>query len=196
MKQLAELIPLLLFFGTYQLKGTTIAIGTWSHTLDGIFSATAVLIMATVLQVILTWLITGELEKRLLWLLAAVSVLGGATLLFRDETFIFWKPTVFNWVLALAFAGSHFFGERNLIERTLGSQIQLPKPVWTKLLWLWAGNFTLVGSLNLFVAYRFSESFWVSYKLYSALGFTILLTIITALLVAPHMHEEGSAKTQ
>ena len=196
MKQLAELIPLLLFFGTYQLKGTTIAIGTWSHTLDGIFSATAVLIMATVLQVILTWLITRELEKRLLWLLAAVSVLGGATLLFRDETFIFWKPTVFNWVLALAFAGSHFFGERNLIERTLGSQIQLPKPVWTKLLWLWAGNFTLVGSLNLFVAYRFSESFWVSYKLYSALGFTILLTIITALLVAPHMHEEGSAKTQ
>ena len=196
MKQLAELIPLLLFFGTYQLKGTTIAIGTWSHTLDGIFSATAVLIMATVLQVILTWLITRELEKRLLWLLAAVSVLGGATLLFRDETFIFWKPTVFNWVLALAFAGSHFFGERNLIERTLGSQIQLPKPVWTKLLWLWAGNFTLVGSLNLFVAYRFSESFWVSYKLYSALGFTILLTIITALLIAPHMHEEGSAKTQ
>jgi intracellular septation protein len=196
MKQLAELIPLLLFFGVYQLKGTTIAIGSWSHTLDGIFSATAVLIMATVLQVVLTWLITRELEKRLLWLLAAVSLFGGATLVFRDQTFIFWKPTVFNWVLALAFAGSHFYGERNLMERTLGSQIQLPKPVWTKLLWLWAGNFTLVGSLNLFVAYRFSESFWVSYKLYSALGFTILLTIITALLIAPHMHEEESANTQ
>jgi intracellular septation protein len=195
MKQLAELVPLLLFFGTYQMKGTTIALGGWSHTLDGIFSATAVLIIATALQVLLTWLLTRKLEKRLLWLLAAVSVFGGATLFFRDQTFIFWKPTVFNWVLALAFASSHFFGERNLMERTLGSQIQLPKPVWSKLLWLWTANFALVGSLNLFVAYNFSESFWVSYKLYSALGFTLVLTIITALLIAPHMHEEESTPT-
>lgn len=196
MKQLAELIPLLLFFGTYQMKGTTIAVGGWSHTLDGIFSATAVLIIATTLQVIFTWMFTRTLEKRLLWLLAAVSVFGGATLLFRDQTFIFWKPTVFNWVLALAFGGSHFFSDRNLMERTLGSQIQLPKPVWTKLLWLWTGNFALVGTLNLYVAYSFSESFWVSYKLYSALGFTLVLTIITALIIAPHMHEEESVQQE
>jgi intracellular septation protein len=192
MKQLAELVPLLLFFGTYQMKGTTIAVGGWSHTLDGIFSATAVLIIATVAQVILTWILTRKLEKRLLWLLAAVSVFGGATLLFRDQTFIFWKPTVFNWVLALTFAGSHFFGERNLMERTLGSQIELPKPVWAKLLWLWTGNFAVVGTLNLYVAYNFSESFWVSYKLYSALGFTVVLTIITALIIAPHMKEDDA----
>jgi intracellular septation protein len=196
MKQLAELIPLLLFFGTYQMKGTTIAVGTWSHTLDGIFSATAVLIIATVMQVLLTLLITRELEKRLLWLLAAVCVFGGATLVFRDQTFIFWKPTVFNWALALAFGGSHFFSERNLMERTLGSQIELPKRVWAKLLWLWTGNFAVVGSLNLVVAYRFSESFWVSYKLYSALGFTVVLTIITALIIAPHMHEAEAESTE
>jgi intracellular septation protein len=193
MKQLAELIPLVLFFITYQMKGTTVEIGTWSHTLDGIFSATAVLIAATVLQVIITWILTRKLEKRLMWLLAAVSIFGGATLIFRDQTFIFWKPTVFNWALALAFGGSHFVGERNLMERTLGSQVKLPKPVWTKLLWLWCANFAVVGTLNLVVAYQFSESFWVSYKLYSALGFTLLLTIITAVIIAPHMHEEEDA---
>ncbi len=190
MKQLAELIPLILFFVAYQMKGTTLSIGDWSHTMDGIFSATAVLIMATTLQVILTWLLTHELEKRLLWLLAAVCVFGGATLVFRDQTFIFWKPTVFNWVLALVFGGSHFVGDRNLMERTLGTQIELPKYIWSRLLWLWVGNFALVGSLNLVVAYRFSESFWVSYKLYSAFGFTIALTILTAVIIAPHMHED------
>lgn len=190
MKQLAELIPLVLFFITYQMKGTTVEIGTWTHTLDGIFSATAVLIAATTLQVIITWFLTHKLEKRLLWLLAAVSIFGGATLVFRDQTFIFWKPTVFNWVLALVFGGSHFIGERNLMERTLGHQIQLPHAIWTRLLWLWTGNFALVGSLNLFVAYRMGEAFWVSYKLYSAIGFILLLTIITALMIAPHMHEE------
>ena len=116
MKQLAEIVPLVLFFITYQMKGTEIEIGGWSHTLDGIFSATAVLIIATIVQVMLTWILTRRLEKRLLWLLAAVSVFGGATLIFRDQTFIFWKPTVFNWALALVFGGSHFLGERNLIS--------------------------------------------------------------------------------
>lgn len=164
--------------------------------MDGIFSATAVLITATILQVLLTWIFTRELEKRLLWLLAAVCVFGGATLFFRDQTFIFWKPTVFNWVLALAFGGSYFFGERNLMERALGSQIELPRPIWNRLLWLWVGNFAMVGSLNLVVAYQFSESFWVSYKLYSAIGFTLLLTVITAFMIAPHLQEEQVGESE
>lgn len=194
MKQLAELIPLILFFIAYQMKGEQISLLGWNHTMDGIFSATAVLIIATAVQVLLTWILTRELEKRLIWLLLAVSIFGGATLIFRDQTFIFWKPTVFNWVLACAFAGSHFIGDRNLIERALGSQIELPKTVWTKLLWLWTGNFALVGALNLAVAYGMGEAFWVSYKLYSAIGFTVVLTAITALLIAPHMHEEQAGE--
>ncbi len=196
MKQLAELIPLLLFFIVYQMKGTEIEIAGWHHTIDGIFSATTVLIIATAAQVIITWILTRELEKRLLWLLAAVSLFGGATLFFKNQIFIFWKPTAFNWVLALAFGSSHFIGERNLMERTLGSQIQLPAKIWTQLLWLWVGYFTLVGSLNLVVAYQFSEEFWVSYKLYSAIGFTLVLAIMTALLVAPHVPEELPSKGQ
>ncbi len=196
MKQLAEFIPIILFFIAYQMRGDTVSVGEWSYTLDGIFSATAVLIVATALQVLLTWVFTRELEKRLLWLLAAVCVFGGATLLFRDQTFIFWKPTVFNWVMALAFAASHFIGERNLIERALGAQIVLPKPIWNRLLWLWVGNFSLVGALNLVVAYQFSEAFWVSYKLYSAFGFTLLLTIITGVMIAPHLSEEDGAPVE
>lgn len=196
MKQLAELIPLLLFFITYQMKGTEIEIGGWHHTFDGIFHATAVLIIATAAQVIITWLITHKVEKRMLWLLAAVSLFGGATLIFRDQTFIYWKPTVFNWVLALAFGGSHFFGERNLMERTLGSQIQLPKEIWTRLLWLWTCNFAVVGTLNIFVAYRMGEAFWVSYKLYSAIGFTLMLTMITALMIAPHLSDDNVSEKQ
>jgi intracellular septation protein len=61
---------------------------------------------------------------------------------------------------------------------------------------LWTGNFALVGSLNLFVAYRMGEAFWVSYKLYSAIGFILLLTIITGLMIAPHMHEEDDETSE
>lgn len=192
MKQLIEFIPIVLFFVVYQMKGESITIGQWQHTFDGIFTATAVLMAATVIQVILSYLISRRLEKRLLWMLLAVMVFGGATLVFRNQLFIQWKPTIFNWALAIAFLTSQFIGEKNLMERTLGTQLQLPKPVWGRLNLLWIANFTTVGALNLVVAYGYSEDAWVSYKLYSAIGFTLLLTILTALLISPHLKDDAA----
>ncbi len=190
MKQLAEFLPIALFFIVYQLKGQSVSLGGWEYTFDGIYSATGVLMATTTLQVAITWAVTRRLEKRLLWLLLAVLVFGGATLTFRNELFIQWKPTVFNWVLAIAFGASQFIGDRNLMERTLGRQIHLPKQVWNRLNLLWVANFLIVGALNLVVAYGFSEETWVSYKLYSAIGFTLLLTILTALLISPHLKDD------
>ena len=191
MKQLLELLPLVLFFGAYQMDGDTLAVGGWSHTFDGIFSATAVLMISTAL----TWLIASLLEKRndkrLMWMTLAVLLFGAATLILRDQRFIQWKPTVVNWVLAAVFLGSQFIGKRTVIERVLGSQLILPRPIWTRLNVLWIGNFALVGALNLFVAYRFEEAVWVSYKLYSSIGFTLALMLLTVAIVAPHVKDDG-----
>ena len=191
MKQLLELLPLVLFFGAYQMDGDTLAVGGWSHTFDGIFSATAVLMISTAL----TWLVASLLEKRndkrLMWMTLAVLLFGAATLILRDQRFIQWKPTVFNWVLAAVFVGSQFIGKRTVLERVLGSQLSLPRPIWTRLNVLWIGNFTLVGALNLFVAYRFEEAVWVSYKLYSSIGFTLALMLLTVAIVAPHVKDDG-----
>ena len=191
MKQLLELLPLVLFFGAYQMDGDTLTVGGWSHTFDGIFSATAVLMISTAL----TWLISSLLEKRndkrLMWMTLAVLLFGAATLILRDQRFIQWKPTVFNWVLAAVFLGSQFIGKRTVLERVLGSQLSLPRPIWTRLNVLWIGNFALVGALNLFVAYRFEEAVWVSYKLYSSIGFTLTLMLLTVAIVAPHVKDDG-----
>ena len=191
MKQLLELLPLVLFFGAYQMDGDTLTVGGWSHTFDGIFSATAVLMISTAL----TWLISSLLEKgndkRLMWMTLAVLLFGAATLILRDQRFIQWKPTVFNWVLAAVFLGSQFIGKRTVLERVLGSQLSLPQTIWTRLNVLWIGNFALVGALNLFVAYRFEEAFWVSYKLYSSVGFTLALMLLTVAIVAPRVKDDG-----
>ena len=191
MKQLLELLPLVLFFGAYQMDGDTMAVGGWSHTFDGIFSATAVLMISTAL----TWLVSSLLEKRndkrLMWMTLAVLLFGAATLILRDQRFIQWKPTVFNWVLATVFLGSQFIGKRTVLERVLGNQLVLPRPIWTRLNVLWIGNFALVGALNLFVAYRFEEAVWVSYKLYSSIGFTLALMLLTIAVVAPHVKDDG-----
>ena len=196
MKQLLEFLPLVLFFGAYQMDGEIVTVGSWSYTFDGIFSATAVLMVSSSIVWLLALGLSRQNDRRLMWMAIAVVVFGAATLILRDQRFIQWKPTVFNWVLAAVFLGSQFVGERNLLERLLGGQLSLTRRVWTQLNTLWIGNFTLVGALNLFVAHQYEEAFWVSYKLYSSIGFTVVLMLLTILLVAPHLKEQEIAESE
>lgn len=192
MRQLLEFLPLVLFFGAYQMDGDTVAVSDWSYTFDGIFSATAVLMVSTVVVWLLCSALAKKNDRRMMWMAVAVVIFGAATLILRDQRFIQWKPTVFNWVLAAIFLGSQYVGERNLLQRLLGSQLALTRKVWSRLNVLWIGNFTVVGALNLFVAYQYEEAFWVSYKLYSSIGFTIVLMLLTIVIVAPHLREQDS----
>ncbi|MDA9579663.1 septation protein IspZ [Luminiphilus sp.] len=195
MKQLAEFVPIIIFFVIYQMDGSTISFMDWSHTVDGIYSATKALLVATFFILPLQWWLTGYLEKRLLWTSAAVFVFGGATLFFKNELFIQWKPTVFNWGMAIAFAVSQFWGDKNLIERLMGSQIQIPRAIWQRVCWVWVAYFSMVGALNLFVAYQFSEATWVSYKMWSFIPLTFFIMVITALIMSPSLKADDTSNT-
>ena len=190
MKQLIEFLPIILFFVIYQMDGSTIEIMGWSHTVDGIYSATQALMASTVLMLPVLWSVSGELEKRVLWTAAAVLVFGGATLFFRNELFIQWKPTVFNWGMAVAFALSQYWGSQNLLERLMGSQLQVPRHIWRRICWVWVLHFSVVGAMNLFVAYRFSEATWVTYKLWSGFAFTLFIMVVTVAMMGPWLKSQ------
>jgi intracellular septation protein len=190
MKQLAELIPIALFFIVYQMNGSVFEFGGWSVTVDGIFTATQVLIAATTVQVAIAVIIAKKIDKKQIGILVAIWLFGGLTLIYRDQTFIQLKPTIFNWILAIIFMGSQFIGDKNLMERTLGKQLKLPKNIWARVNWLWISNFIVVGALNLVVAFNYSESTWVSYKLYSSIGFTVVLSIITVIVLTPYLKDQ------
>ncbi len=191
MKQIFELIPLILFFIAFKMDGETYSLLNFSYTFDGIYSATAILMAATAIQVVLTRIITGKVEKQLLWLFGIIVVAGSATLILRNDIFIMWKPTVFNWGLALVLLAGMLLGKKSLLEKMLGQQIELPATAWLRLNQLWIANFSIVGSLNLYVAYNFSQAAWVNYKLYSSIGFTVVLMIITMIIVVPHIKDKA-----
>ena len=191
MKQILELIPLILFFIAFKMDGETYSLLNYSYTFDGIYSATAILMAATAIQVVLTRIITGKVEKQLLWLFGIIVVAGSATLILRNDIFIMWKPTVFNWGLALVLVAGMLLGKKSLLEKMLGQQIELPATAWSRLNQLWIANFSIVGSLNLYVAYNFSQAAWVNYKLYSSIGFTVVLMIITMIIVVPHIKDKA-----
>ena len=68
MKQLLEFLPLVLFFAAYQIDGELVTVGSWSHTFDGIFSATAVLMVSSSIVWLLASALSRHNERRLMWM--------------------------------------------------------------------------------------------------------------------------------
>ncbi|HCB12027.1 MAG TPA: septation protein A [Gammaproteobacteria bacterium] len=173
MKLLSDFLPILLFFVAYKAAD--------------IYIATGVLIVVTLTQTGWIWLRRRQLEKLPLITAGLVLVLGGATLLLKDPTFVKWKPTVVNWLFAVAFLGSCFIGQKTLLERMLGGQLELPAPVWVKLTLAWAVFFLAMGVANLYVAFTFDENTWVNFKLFGMLGLTVVFVLAQAAYMSRHL---------
>lgn len=193
MKQLLEFLPLIIFFIVYQMSGTTLSVGDSEYTFDGIYTATIALILTTILQVIIVKLVWGSVEKRLLGVAGAVISFGGATVLLKDPVFIFWKPTVFNWALAGVSIVWHVMRGKCLFEDLLPDEIEMPKHVWKRVTVASTLHFFIVGAVNLYVAYNFSMDAWVSFKLWSAVLFTLIWAVVIGVIMGPHLKETDSS---
>jgi intracellular septation protein len=182
LKALVDLLPVVAFFAAYYLT---------PDPEQRFFVATGVAIVASVLQVAWVWLSTRRLERMHLVTLALMLVLGGLTLLLNDKRFFFWKPTLVNWGFAVVFLGSKLT-QRTLIERMLGHAITLPPRQWMLLNLAWTAHFTLLGALNLWVAFSFAEEVWVNFKLFGVLGLTLLFVLLQGVWLAHAGAEPGT----
>ena len=168
MKLLFDFFPILLFFVTFKLH---------EDPQEGILTATAVIILATIIQVAISWFRHPRIEKLHLVTLILVICFGGITLILEDEIFIKWKVSVVNWLFALAFLASQYFGEKNFIRRLMDKNVNLPDIIWTRLNLSWISFFTLMGFLNLYIIYNFNTDTWVNFKFYGQLGLTVLFIV-------------------
>jgi intracellular septation protein len=176
MKFLFDLFPIILFFAAYKSAG--------------IFAATAVAIAATVGQIAWVWFRHRKVDTMLWVSLAIIGIFGGATLVFQNPTFIKWKPTVLYWFFAVALIFSALVLHKNLIRKMLEAQLKLPDPLWQRVNFAWAGFFALMGILNLFVAYNFSEETWVNFKLFGGMGLMLVFVLAQGMLLSRYIEEE------
>lgn len=184
MKFLYDYFPLILFFVVFK-------------TYD-IYTATAVAIVASFIQVGYFWIRHRRFENMHLVTLGVITVFGGLTLILHDDTFIKWKPTIAYWVLAIVFIGSQFIGKKTLLERMLGKQIAMPKRIWTQQNIMWAVFFILLGCLNIYVAFYYAldqnpetrTNTWVNFKLFGTLGLTLIFIVVQALFMAKHIQQK------
>lgn len=173
MKFLFDFFPILLFFIAYKIYG--------------IYVATAVAIVASIIQI--GWVLArGRKVDTMMWVsLAIIVVFGGATLLLQNETFIKWKPTVLYWLFSVILLGSAWLFNKNIIRSMMDKQLTLPDPVWAKLNLSWAGFFMVMGIANLYVAYNFSTDIWVNFKLFGSTAMMLVFVIAQSLMLAKHM---------
>lgn len=163
MKAFFEFLVIILFFITYVLS-------------KNIVLATAVALAAGIIQAAFIWIKYKKLQT-MQWLsLVLIVIFGGATIVFKDAHFIMWKPSILFWLMATALLASHVLG-KNVLQTTMGKEITLPDAVWRKLTFAWVLFLAMMGVLNLWVAYRFTEAQWVNYKLFGSTGLLIVFVL-------------------
>ncbi len=179
MKQLLDFIPLFVFFALYKLYD--------------IYVATGALIVATAIQVLLTFLLFKKVEKMLLITFIMVAVFGSITIFLHDENFIKWKVTIVYAVFALGLTISHLMG-KSAIKAMLGKEITLPDTEWNKINWAWVAFFTLCALFNLYIAFSLPLDIWVNFKVFGLLAATFGFTLLTGIYIYKKMPKEESDK--
>lgn len=184
MQLLFDFLPVIAFFVAYQLAD--------------IYVATIVIVVAAVIQVSVHWLRTRRINPMHLVSTGLVLVFGGLTLAIRDAIFIMWKPTVVNWLFAVAFLASHarWFGGRPLVQRLMSSgeaSLQLSAERWKRLNLMWVAFFTVMGAANVAAFSYLDEAAWVKFKFFGMLGLTFLFIVAQGFWIAAQTRHDGTA---
>jgi intracellular septation protein len=178
MQALTEFAPLVAFFAAYVA--------------GGLYVATAVLMIAMVCLCAVDWLRTRSIPPLHSLSTVLVLIFGGATLALHNPLFIQWKPTVFFWLVSLAFLGSRWIGARTLTERLLGptlaqafgERLTIAPTLWRRLNLLWVAFYFFLGALNVVVLETLSERAWAALKLVDVVLMLIFVGAQVAYLAA------------
>ena len=175
MKILIDFFPILLFFVAYKT--------------GDIYTATAILMAATVLQMLVVWRMDGKLQGMHKVTLGLVLGFGALTLALHDERFIKWKPTLLYAGLAIGLALSHAMFKKNALQSLLGQQLKLATPVWHKLNVSWVLYCLFMASINAYVAAYFSTDDWVNFKLWGY-AFPLVFLLGQGIYISRHLPKD------
>lgn len=177
MKFLFDLFPIILFFVAFKL--------------GDIYTATIVAMIATIGQILWVYYRHRKIDAMQWISLVMIVVFGSLTIFLHDKTFIQLKPTALYWLFSGALFISAQFFQKNWIQLLMGKQVTLKEKsahsVWHQLNMAWAAFFFVMGALNLYIAFEFSEETWVNFKLFGSTGLLLLFIIIQGVWLSKHM---------
>lgn len=181
MKQILDFIPLIIFFALYKMYD--------------IYVATGALIVASAIQIVLTFMIYKKVEKMQVITFLMVAIFGGMTIFLHDENFIKWKVTIVYALFAVGLTVSHLIG-KSAIKGMLGKEISMPDAAWSKINWAWVLFFTVCAIVNVYVAFNLPLDVWVNFKVFGLLAATFAFTLLTGVYIYKHMPQDTNTSEE
>jgi len=179
MKSIAKLLidigPLAVFFIFY--------------TRSGLQEAILPLMIATVIAVLVSYVLEKKIPIMPTLGAGIVLIFGGLTIYFNDETFIKMKPTIINAVFAIILYGGIIF-KKPLLKYLLGAALKLEEEGWKILTQRWIGFFIALAILNEVVWRTQTTDLWVNFKVFGILPITFIFTMSQFPLIKKYQIQE------
>ena len=159
------------------------------YTRSGLQDAILPLMIATVIAVIISYLLEKKIPIMPTLGAGIVLIFGGLTIYFNDETFIKMKPTIINAVFAIILYGGIVL-KKPLLKYLLGAALKLEDKGWRKLTQRWIVFFIALAILNEIVWRTQSTDIWVNFKVFAILPITFIFTMTQFPLIKKYQIEE------
>ena len=159
------------------------------YTRSGLREAILPLMIATVIAVIISYILEKKIPIMPTLGAGIVLIFGGLTILFDNKIFIFMKPTIINFIFAAILYGGIIL-KKPLLKYLLGSALKLEEEGWGILTQRWIAFFIALAILNEIVWRTMSEDLWVNFKVFGILPITFLFTMTQFPLIKKYQIEE------
>ena len=147
-------------------------------------------IIATLIALIVVWLLEKKIPMIPLIGGILISLFGGLTIYFDNPIFIYIKPTIVNILFGLALLFGKYFTEEPILKKMLGKSLALSSEGWVLLNKRWMLFFFSLAILNELVWRTQSEEFWVNFKVWGMLPITFIFTAFQISLINKHKIDE------
>ena len=147
-------------------------------------------IIATLIALIVVWLLEKKIPMVPLIGGILISFFGGLTIYFDNPIFIYIKPTIINILFGLALLFGKYFIEEPILKKILGKSLALSNEGWVLLNKRWIFFFFSLAILNELVWRTQSEEVWVNFKVWGILPITLIFTIFQISLINKHKINE------
>jgi intracellular septation protein len=159
-----------------------------------LFVATGAFMVAIVVAMIASYVVTRHVPLMALVTGAIVLVFGTLTLVLHDETFIKVKPTIIYGLFAVTLGGGLLFG-RSFIALLFDQMFNLTPHGWRILTFRWALFFAAMAVLNEVIWRTQSTDFWVGFKALGVIPITMGFAILQMPLIKRFHVEPVSLET-
>jgi intracellular septation protein len=174
LKFITDFGPLLIFFTVYYKSGNNLSI------------AIPPLIIATLISVIISYIVERKIPYLPLFGGIIISIFGGLTLYFNNPIFLYMKPTIINVIFALVLFAGKAFLNKNLLKYFFQNAFQVDEIGWNKLNNRWMLFFIFLALINELVWRTQTEVMWVSFKVWGILPITFIFTALQIPLITKH----------